>query len=106
MPGAMINGANTGFMLLAASLVMLMTPGLAFAGTAVNPSGAQGLVHGTATFFGKQLPAGVGCSIYAFGFTYVMLKVIDRITPVRVGAEAEEGLDAAMHGESAYALGV
>jgi len=25
-----INGANTGFMLLAASLVMLMTPGLAF----------------------------------------------------------------------------
>jgi hypothetical protein len=24
---------------------------------------------------------------------------------VRVGAEAEEGLDAAMHGESAYALG-
>src|SRR3954466_8952747 len=26
----MLNGANTGFMLLAASLVMLMTPGLAF----------------------------------------------------------------------------
>ena len=26
----MINGANTAFMLLAASLVMLMTPGLAF----------------------------------------------------------------------------
>ncbi len=26
----MIDGANTGFMLLAASLVMLMTPGLAF----------------------------------------------------------------------------
>jgi uncharacterized protein YbjT (DUF2867 family) len=28
------------------------------------------------------------------------------VTPVRVGAEAEEGLDASMHGESAYALGV
>ena len=26
----MLNGANTGFMLLAAALVMLMTPGLAF----------------------------------------------------------------------------
>jgi Amt family ammonium transporter len=26
----MFNGGNTGFMLLAASLVMLMTPGLAF----------------------------------------------------------------------------
>jgi ammonia channel protein AmtB len=35
-----------------------------------------------------------------------MLRVIDVITPVRVGAEAEEGLDASMHGESAYALGV
>ncbi len=35
-----------------------------------------------------------------------MLKVIDLITPVRVGVEAEEGLDAAMHGEEALALGV
>jgi Amt family ammonium transporter len=77
-----------------------------FASTAVNPSGAQGLVHGSATFLGKQVAAGIGCSAYAFAFTYVMLKVIDQITPVRVGAEAEEGLDAAMHGESAYALGV
>jgi Amt family ammonium transporter len=50
--------------------------------------------------------AGVGCSLYAFGFTYVMLHVLNLITPVRVGAEAEEGLDASMHGESAYVLGV
>lgn len=77
-----------------------------FAGTAINQSGAQGLVHGSAAFCGKQLAAGIGCSAYAFGFMYVMLKAIDRITLVRVGAEAEEGLDAAMHGESAYALGV
>src|SRR5437868_4268496 len=77
-----------------------------FAGTAINANGAQGLVHGTATFFLKQLAAGVGCSLSAFAFTYVMLRVIDLITPVRVGSEAEEGLDAAMHGESAYVLGV
>jgi ammonium transporter, Amt family len=77
-----------------------------FAGTAVNPAGAQGLVHGSWAFFGKQIAAGIGCSAYAFGFTYAMLKVLDLITPVRVGAEAEEGLDAAMHGEEAYALGV
>ena len=56
-----------------------------FAGTAINPAGAQGLVHGSATFFGKQVAAGIGCSAYAFVFTYVMLKVIDLITPVRVG---------------------
>src|SRR5207244_8526535 len=72
-----------------------------FAGTAVNPSGAQGLVHGTATFFAKQLAAGVGCSIYAFRFTYVTRAVIRRITPVRVGAAAEEGLDATMPREPA-----
>jgi Amt family ammonium transporter len=77
-----------------------------FAGTAINPSGAQGLIHGSATFFLKQLAAGAGCSAYAFLFTYAMLRVIDFITPVRVGAAAEEGLDASMHGESAYALGV
>ncbi len=77
-----------------------------FAGTAINPAGAQGLVHGSGTFFFKQLAAGAGCSAYAFLFTYVMLRVIDLVTPVRVGAEAEEGLDASMHGESAYALGV
>ena len=77
-----------------------------FAGTAINPAGAQGLVHGSATFFFKQLAAGAGCSVYAFLFTYGMLRVIDLVTPVRVGTEAEEGLDASMHGENAYALGV
>jgi ammonium transporter, Amt family len=74
-----------------------------FAGTATNPAGGQGLVHGTADFFGKQVAAGVGCSLYAFAFTYVMLRVIDWVTPVRVGEEAESGLDEAMHGEIAYA---
>ena len=77
-----------------------------FAGTAINLNGARGLVHGSATFFAKQIAAGVGCSAYAFAFTYEMLNVIDRITPVRVGVEPEEGLDAAMHGEPAYALGI
>jgi ammonium transporter, Amt family len=74
-----------------------------FAGTATNPAGGQGLIHGTADFFGKQVAAGVGCSLYAFAFTYVMLRVIDWVTPVRVGEEAESGLDEAMHGEIAYA---
>ena len=42
--------------------------------------------------------------LYAFGFTYVMLMVIDLITPVRVSEVSEQGLDAAMHGENAYRL--
>lgn len=73
-----------------------------FAGTAINPAGAQGLIHGTGTFFGKELAAGVGAAMYALVFTYVMLRVLDLITPVHVGAEEERGLDAAELGEAAY----
>ena len=72
-----------------------------FASTAINPAGGVGLIHGSGSFFGKQLVADVACSAYAFAFTYVMLMVINRITPVRVEA-AEMGLDEAMHGETAY----
>jgi ammonium transporter, Amt family len=73
-----------------------------FAGTAINPAGAQGLIHGTGAFFGKELAAGVGAAVYALVFTYVMLRVLDLITPVHVGAEEERGLDAAELGEAAY----
>ena len=73
-----------------------------FAGTAVNPTGAQGLIHGGVSFFGKELAAGVGCAAYAFLFTYVVLRITDLITPVHVGAEEERGLDTAELGEAAY----
>src|SRR5438477_1924022 len=56
-----------------------------FADTAINPAGGVGLVHGAGSFFGKQVAAAVGCSLYAFAFTYAMLKAIDLIVPVRVG---------------------
>jgi ammonium transporter, Amt family len=75
-----------------------------FSSVAINPAGGVGLVYGSGAFFGKQVAAGLGASAYAFVFTYVMLKLIDRITPVRVGEEDERGLDEAMHGESAYQL--
>jgi len=75
-----------------------------FADTAINPGGGVGLVHGAGSFFGKQVAAAVGCSAYAFVFTYAMLKVIDMIVPVRVSGDAELGLDEQMHGESAYQL--
>ena len=41
--------------------------------------------------------------VWAFVFTYGMLWLINRITPVRVDEAAEElGLDEALHGEQAY----
>jgi ammonium transporter, Amt family len=74
-----------------------------FASTAFNPAGADGLVFGNAVFLGKQLTAAVISSVWAFAFTYGMLWLIDRGTPVKVEQAAEEsGLDAALHGETAY----
>ena len=78
-----------------------------FASTAWNPNGANGLLNGNASFLGKQLVADVVCALWAFGFTYAMLWLINLITPVRVGDEGEEqGLDVVLHGEEAYPLGI
>lgn len=72
------------------------------ASRAFNPAGTDGLLLGNPTFFVKQLVAIALFSIWAFVFTYAMLWLIDRVTPVKVDPAAEEsGLDAALHGETA-----
>jgi Amt family ammonium transporter len=74
-----------------------------FATTAFNPAGTDGLIAGNGSFFLKQLVAVAVSSVWAFGFTYGMLWVINRFTAVKVDESAEEsGLDAALHGETAY----
>jgi len=74
-----------------------------FASTSVNSAGADGLIFGGASFFGKQVLAVIVASAYAFIFTYIMLALINRITRVRVSEEEElAGLDFALHGEKAY----
>jgi Amt family ammonium transporter len=74
-----------------------------FASTAFNPAGVDGLLRGNSHFFLVQLGAVLLSSAWAFLFTYGMLWVIERVTPVKVGAAGEsEGLDSALHGETAY----
>jgi Amt family ammonium transporter len=75
-----------------------------FAYKAVNPDGgADGLLHGGSAFFLKEVATVLGSALYAFVFTYIMLVIINRITPVKVSKEQEElGLDEALHGEQAY----
>ncbi len=75
-----------------------------FAWKAVNPDGgADGLLHGDASFFVKETAAVIGTAAYAFIFTYVMLAVINRITTVKVSSDDEAlGLDESLHGEVAY----
>lgn len=78
-----------------------------FAAKAVNPAGADGLLYGNSSFFLKQVIATLGACAYAFIFTWVMLVIINKITPVRVNeADEDAGLDAALHGEMAYDEGV
>jgi Amt family ammonium transporter len=78
-----------------------------FASKVWNPAGSDGLLLGNVGFFGKQCAAVLISSVWAFGFTYGMLWIIDRITPVRVTASAEvKGLDTELQGEEAYPQGL
>lgn len=73
------------------------------ANKAVNAAGADGLLLGNTSFFMIQIFTIVVSSIYAFGFTWVMLWIINKLTQVRTSESDEEiGLDAALHGETAY----
>jgi Amt family ammonium transporter len=76
-----------------------------FADIAVNPAGANGLLHGDTIFFLKELAAVVGSSIYAFVISYAMLWVINKFTAVKVDPKDEmNGLDGSQHGEEAYEM--
>ena len=74
-----------------------------FASKVINPAGTDGLIFGNYKFFIKQLAAILFSSIYAFVFTYVMLVIINKITPVTITKDEElKGLDESLHGENAY----
>ncbi len=74
-----------------------------FASLAFNPAGTDGLIYGNSSFFMKQVAAVLLSSVWAFGFTYGMLWLIDKFTRVRVtDADEEAGLDESLHGEEAY----
>ena len=74
-----------------------------FATTAINTGGANGLLSGGTAFFLKETIAVIAASAYAFVFSYIMLVMINRITPVKVSeVEEETGVDESLHGENAY----
>jgi Amt family ammonium transporter len=73
-----------------------------FATTSVNAAGAQGLLAGGFAFFGMQVAAVALAMVWAFAFTYVMLVLINKVTPVRVTDVEESSLDEDQLGEDAY----
>jgi Amt family ammonium transporter len=76
-----------------------------WADASVNSSGVNGLLLGNPGFFLKELAAVAITSVYAFGASYTMLWLINKVTLVRVTREDQEsGLDAALHGETAYEM--
>jgi len=72
-----------------------------FASTAVNTQ--AGLLEGDYMFFMKEIVAVIIAAAYGFFFTYLMLALINFITPVKVSEEDElAGLDYSIHREKAY----
>lgn len=75
-----------------------------FGSELINPIEKGGaLLNGNVRFFFTQVIAVVVASAYAYVFTYIMLVLINKITPVKV-TESDEvlGLDESQHGEIAY----
>jgi Amt family ammonium transporter len=77
-----------------------------FAAKAWNANGADGLLAGNLSFFGKQILAVAVTAAYSVAGTLVILKVVDALVGLRVTADEErEGLDINLHGEEGYSIG-
>lgn len=60
-----------------------------------------GLVYGQTETFLLHLAGLVGVSVFSFGGSWILYKIVDRIVPLRVSASQErEGLDLSQHGET------
>jgi Amt family ammonium transporter len=74
-----------------------------FAEKAINTAGANGLLFGNPHQLLIQIIAVVAVGIYSFVATWIILKGISLIFPLRVSSDEEEqGLDLAVHGEVGY----
>jgi Amt family ammonium transporter len=68
--------------------------------------GADGLVYGNADQLADQAIAALAAPLYAFTVTYVLLRIMLAIAPLRVTEKQEAlGMDVIAHGEEAYATG-
>ena len=67
---------------------------------------SDGLLYGNASQLGDQALAALAAPAYAFGATFVLLKVIGALMPLRASEREEAlGMDVTYHGEEAYATG-
>src|SRR4051812_14925668 len=67
---------------------------------------SDGLVYGNVAQLGHQALAALAAPVYAFCATFVLLKAIALVAPLRVSAHEEAlGMDLVSHGEEAYTTG-
>jgi len=84
-------GGMVGFMLTAV-----------FANQAINSANTtgNGLIFGETHLFMVHLVTMIAVSVFVFGGTFLLLKITDMLTPLRVNDEEEKlGLDMSQHGE-------
>ncbi len=83
-------------------VIGILATGL-FASKVVNPGGADGLFFGNPGLFGIQLLVAAVTTIFSIIGTFVILKLVDSMTGLRVSSEEEAtGLDLSQHNERAY----
>jgi len=74
-----------------------------FAQKALNSAGNDGLLFGNPGQLGIQVAAVLAAIVYSGVMSFVLLKVIGAVIPLRLDAEAQSvGLDLTQHGEEAY----
>jgi ammonium transporter, Amt family len=67
---------------------------------------SDGLIYGNAAQLGDQALAALAAPVYAFTATFVLLKVIGLLMPLRATEHQEAiGMDVIQHGEEAYVTG-
>ncbi|WP_432737599.1 ammonium transporter [Maridesulfovibrio sp. FT414] len=74
-----------------------------FASAAINPAGADGLLHGNIGLLIAQFKGILIVGGYTLVISYGLLKIINAVSPLRMSQKAEEeGMDTSEHNESAY----
>ncbi|MBI5831183.1 MAG: ammonium transporter [Armatimonadetes bacterium] len=76
-----------------------------FALKAVNAAGQDGLLAGNAGLLVTQAVSVVVTAVYAAVVTFILLKVIGALTPLKLSAEEQsDGMDMVLHNEVGYRL--
>jgi Amt family ammonium transporter len=79
---------------------------IGFAAQATWNGVSDGLLYGNPAQLGDQALAALAAPAYAFGATFLLLKLVGRLMPLRATEHEEAmGMDVIQHGEEAYATG-